>query len=118
MGQNCNLLLQGTLTDSTCPPPGPVAPFQASGHGNHIITSMSKFYLAPVTKPPIRNNFDIEKPSYHLLVVKEPFTSAPGSPSPHVCIELYNTDHLGGGGPQTKLFPVFSQEILYCFKIT
>ena len=41
-----------------------------------IITSMSKFYQAPVTKPPINNNVDNGKPSDHLVVVMEPITSA------------------------------------------
>ena len=40
-----------------------------------IITSMSKFYQDPVTKPPINNNTGNGKPSDHLVVIMEPITS-------------------------------------------
>ena len=40
-----------------------------------IITSMSRYYQVPVTKPPINNNIDNGKPSDHLVVIMEPITS-------------------------------------------
>ena len=40
-----------------------------------IITTLSKYYLEPVTKPPINNDANTGKPSDHLVVIMEPISS-------------------------------------------
>ena len=40
-----------------------------------IITTLSKYYLEPVTKPPINNDANNGKPSDHLVVIMEPISS-------------------------------------------